>query len=194
MKKWISAMCAVVCGMMVSGTFVSCDKEGKDSSGITGWYFEGNSPVIWSDFQPINRPDMVEFTDGGQWYPYHIWVDYCYEAEKEGLFHLVQTGSPKCSEFIHIVNDNVLEYYYGYAYKFGASGTVGQKLLYKFNNKDWGMMGFYAFSPINFVYTRDGDNIVITYDDEKTVFAITDDGLIQNGAGKWTKYDIDKVY
>ena len=91
-------------------------------------------------------------------------------------------------------NDNVLEYYSGYAYKFGASGTNGQTLLYKFNNKDWGMMGFYAYSHTYYVYTREGDNIVITYEDEKTVFAITDDGLIQSGSGKWTKYDINTVY
>ena len=194
MKKWISAMCAVVCGMMVSATFVSCDKEGKDGSGITGWYFEGNSPVIWSDFQPLNSPDMVEFTDDGQWYPHHVWVDYCYEVQNEGYIHLVQNGSPKYEGFIHIVNDNVLEYYSGSAYKLEALGTNGQTLLYKFNNKDWGMMGFYAYSPTYYVYTREGDNIVITYEDEKTVFAITDDGLIQSGSGKWTKYDINTVY
>lgn len=194
MRKCFYAICAVVCGMMVSAAFVSCDKEGKDGSGITGWYFEGSSPVYRDDFKPLNMPDMEEFTDDGQWYPTHHWTDYCYEIQQQGFFHIIQTGSPKHCNFIHIVDGNLLESYVGSAYKYGASGTRGQTMLYKFNNQDWGMMGFYSYSPTYFTYTRNGNNITIKYGDEETVFVVTDDGLVQSGSGKWTKYDINKTY
>ncbi len=194
MRKCFYAICAVVCGMMVSAAFVSCDKEGKDGSGITGWYFEGSSPVYREDFKPINAPDMEEFTDDGQWYPTHHWTDYCYEIQQQGFFHIIQTGSPKYWNFIHIVDGNLLEYYEGSAYKYGASGTRGKTMLYKFKNQDWGMMGFYSYSPTYFTYTRKGNNITIKYGDEETVFVVTDDGLVQSGSGKWTKYDINQTY
>ena len=56
------------------------------------------------------------------------------------------------------------------------------------------MLAYYGSNPTYYVYTREGDKITITQGQEKEVFVIVDDGLLQNGGGKWKKYNPKQVH
>lgn len=185
LPRIILAVCATAL------VFVGCDKIGDKTNGAAGWYFEGNAPLFPTEsFVPMGE-DYVLFSDDGEWNPYHVWVPSCYEGD--GI-HLIQHPLPVNPEFIQIVDDNSLIYYHGLVYKYGAPGASGRKLLYQFNNKYHGKMAVYEGYSTYFVYTRDGNNITVTYGDEKQIFTIVDGALMMNGGGKWTKYNPDTVY
>ena len=196
MKKWIYSMLIVLCGMMVTMTFTACGgddgDDGSNGSGLTGWYYEGTPPYKDNFFERAS--DYVVFYDDGRWWPRHVWLPSCYEDEKNGYIHMVMeyTGEDGY-DFIHILDGNSLMYYTGVPYQYGASGTAGLDCLYKLNTDSYGIIGYYGGGTY-YVYTREGNNIVITQGNEKVIFTITSDGLLQSGGGKWTKYNPSTVY
>lgn len=133
------------------------------------------------------------------WFHLYQYDDYWYSPwteEHEVGEGLIEAGSYSMTdynnEFIHIENDNTLAYYYSGLRKYGSSNL---QLLYQFNaGSNIGKLAYYGSSPEYYVYKKEGNTIVITKGDDKETFIITDGALLQNGGGKWTKYDPSKVY
>ena len=97
-------------------------------------------------------------------------------------------------EVIHIANGNTIELYEGYLYKYGSSGTSGKTLLYKVSGSSLGEVGYYASSPTYYNYTREGNVITVTQGNVKSTMTVTNDGLLENGGGKWTKFRLGYTY
>ena len=97
------------------------------------------------------------------------------------------------NEFIHLIDESTLAHYRCMGIK--KFGTSSRDLLYQLNGgTNIGMLAYYGSNPTYYVYTREGDKITITQGQEKEVFVIVDDGLLQNGGGKWKKYNPKQVY
>ncbi len=97
------------------------------------------------------------------------------------------------NEFIHIIDESTLAHYRCMGIK--KIGTSSRDLLYQLNGgTNIGMLAYYGSNPTYYVYTREGDKITITQGKEKEVFVIVDDGLLQNGGGKWKKYNPKQVH
>lgn len=94
---------------------------------------------------------------------------------------------------IHITDDNTIEEYDGYLYKYGASGASGMKLLYRVSSISLGEVAFYASSPHYYTYSRDGNLITFYLDNTKYTGTITSDGLVIDGE-KWTKFKLGHTY
>lgn len=169
----------------------ACSKEGGGTNGIKGWYFEGVAPLFTDYSFPTGREDVVYFSDDGAWSPYHVWVPSCYEGD--GI-HLIQLPLPIDPEFIQIIDGQSLVHYHGLVYKYGAPGASGRKLLYQFNNTNYGKMAVYEGYSTFYNYTREGNNIIIRQGDEKQIFTMFDGALMMDGGGQWTKYNPDVVY
>lgn len=183
LPRFIIALCVTT--LFTAG----CNKDGGKAS--EEWYFEGNAPLFTEDRFPTGREDVVYFSDDGQWSPYHVWVSSCYEGD--GM-HIIQLPLPIEPEFIQIVDEQSLIHYYGLIYRYGAPGAQGRKLLYQFNNKNYGKMAVYEGSSSYHVYTREGKNIVIRQGDQKQIFTVVDGALMMDGGGRWTKYDPNTVF
>ena len=81
-------------------------------------------------------------------------------------------------------------------YQLGASGTKGMELLYKFDAGEFGTVGFYGFPDDIYVYTREGNKLIMDVGDGKNTntFLITEGGLILSGGGSYTKYNPNTTY
>lgn len=184
-------MMSAVMAVVMSLSFVSCgDDDGDSDNGLVGWYCRKlkTAKDFTNDNESANEP----------WFHLYQYDDYFYSpwAEAHGDGEYIEAPSYSMNdynnEFIHIENDNTLAYYYSGLRKYGSSDA---QLLYQFNaGSNIGMLAYYGSSPEYYVYKKEGNTIVITKDDEKETFIITDGALLQNGGGKWTKYDPSKVY
>lgn len=203
MKK-TSILSKLLFMLMALPMMVACGSDGDGggsgtggSSGPAGWYINRSTLVNSADIQQRikswdDMTDYEAFYDDGSYWPHHVFVSgYCDDPD---YVHLTMhyTGSDEES-FIHIIDGQSLYYYSGFLCKQGSQAAKNYDLLYQVNGGSYGKLGYYG-NGTYFVYTRDGNNIVIQQGEEKAIFTITGDGLLQNGGGKWTKYDHNKVY
>ena len=98
--------------------------------------------------------------------------------------------------FLRVDNDCIYSYSGVSLYQLGASGTRGRELLYQFNSGEYGTLGFYGFPDANYVYTRDGNRLIMDVGDGKhtNTFVITESGLNLSGGGSYTKYNPNNYY
>ena len=185
--------------LMALPMMVACGSDGDGSGGSGGpgsWYIEGSTLITGAETQKDiaswEGPDYVSFYDDGMYCPHHVFVPgYC--DANPSLIHLTMQFSPETESFIHIIDGQSLYYYSGVLYKQDSQGTKNYELLYQVDGGSYGKLGYYG-NGTYYVYTREGNNIVIQQGNEKAIFTITGDGLLQSGGGKWTKYDPNKVY
>ncbi len=195
---------------------VSCGKDsqgnGSGGNGLVGWYV--STPVPADEYKSrITELDneIKRIENSGHSYEF----DWLTESEcfaDDGFFNTYfgtayESGNLPTSltfghthyDFIHIVNDSVLEYYESCSmYKDGSTGTLGKEKLYTFRfgkvgPLDFGTISYYG-TAVNYVYTKEGNKITITQGSEKEVIAVTDGALIPNGMSKMVKYDPTKTY
>ncbi|MBQ8702559.1 MAG: hypothetical protein IJ549_07335 [Prevotella sp.] len=191
MKKWIYSMLIVLCGMMATMTFTACggddDDGGGNGSGLTGWYysFDYNINSVKGLVSAAAKDGYESFDDSGMYYPH-----------KGGDFGVVHAHYDFSTLYVmHIKDSQTIECYeVQYLWKPGASGTNGMDLLLQIDCPPVGTLAFYGKPAYYYVYTRNGNTISFTDNGEKAVFAITNDGLLQSGGGKWTKYNPSTVY
>lgn len=199
MKK-TSILSKLLFMLMALPMMVACGSDGDgDGSGGSGgpgsWYIEGSTLVTGAEIQQeiasyCEQPDHEAFYDDGSYGLHHVWIPgYCDQISP----HLTMDINPYPESIIHIIDGQSLYYYSAYLYKQGSQGTKNYELLYQVDGGSYGKLGYYG-NGTYYVYTREGNNIVIQQGNEKAIFTITGDGLLQSGGGKWTKYDHNKVY
>ena len=168
--------------------FTSCGGDDSDdggSSGLNGYYIEGGL-YTYTDYK--NRlEDLANIFDRDFYEMTHPFFD------SDG--HCIWASYNERT-FIR-VDDNCIYSYSGVTlYQLGASGTKGKELLYKFEAGEYGTVGFYGFPDNIYVYTRDGNRLIMDVGDGKhtNTFVITDGGLVLSGGGSYTKYNPNTTY
>ena len=199
--KNLWSLLTVLLVVVFSMCFTSCgDDDSGDggSSGINGYYIEGSlytntdfkNDNVWWNMQISkeaaeyygNTLTFTLFDSNGHFFPRssdggYLWLEY----------------EPT---FIR-VDDNCIYSYSGISlYQLGASGTSGRELLYKFDAGEYGTLGFYGLPDAIYVYTRDGNRLIMDVGDGKhtNTFVITDGGLVLSGGGSYTKYNPNTTY
>ena len=210
MKKWIYSMLIALCGMIATMTFTACggddDDGGSNGSGLTGWYYtSSHTDGIYTGEEILSmcREDLLKdgtikaddyfYPDGlfGKTPPAReYWDGTVWVVEEAVTPYLYKT-----LYVMHIIDNQTIECYEtSDLWKLGASGAKGLDLLYQISCPYLGTLAFYGKPAYYYVYTRNGNTISFTDNGEKVVFAITSDGLLQSGGGKWTKYNPSTVY
>ena len=191
-------MLMMVCIMLF--TFVACGSEGDDNSSGGGSGGSGDAcyahPLITSF--PITENGYGYYTN------YIIaHVDELFDSEGRygGYINLPDgtlTHGPAYGrdeiEVMHIINSNTIEFYEGYLYKCGASGTRGRTLLYKVTGSSLGDVGYYASLPDYYNYTRDGNVIKVKVENSTETFTITNDGLLKSDGEKCPKFNLGQTF
>lgn len=186
--KNLWSLLAVLSVVVFSMCFTSCGGDDSDdggSSGLNGYYIEGGL-YTYTDYK--NRlEDLANIFDRDFYEMTHPFFD------SDG--HCIWASYNERT-FIR-VDDNCIYSYSGVTlYQLGASGTKGKELLYKFEAGEYGTVGFYGFPDNIYVYTRDGNRLIMDVGDGKhtNTFVITDGGLVLSGGGSYTKYNPNTTY
>ena len=203
-KKNLWSLLVIMMTAMVSFCLSACGgDDGVDNngngSGVNGYYISGDlytntdfmNDYVWelmrikkeaAEFYGNPIPTFTLFNSDGLFFP---------RSSDGEQFWLDADVS-----FIR-VDDNCIYSYSGVSlYKLGASGTRSMELLYQFNTEEYGTLGFYGIPDANYVYTRDGNRLIMDVGDGKhtNTFVITDSGLNLSGGGKYTKFNPNTVY
>ena len=191
--KTIKTKWMILLGIIMTAiTFTACggsdddSESGGNGSGVNGYYIsdglytytdlknriEELAKIFDEDFYTLTHPSLFD-SDGNV-----IW------------------GGTNLRTFLR-VDDNCIYSYSGVdLYQLGASGTRGMELLYKFDAGEFGTVGFYGFPDDIYVYTREGNKLIVDVGDGKNTntFLITEGGLILSGGGSYTKYNPNTTY
>ena len=199
--KWMMLLTIILTAI----TFTACgggdddSESGGNGSGVNGYYISGNlytnadfrNDVVW-EYMRISQDAAALFGN-----PVPTWTLF----DSNGLFF------PKSSdgnweylrnniEVIRVDYNCIYSYSGVDLYQIGASGTKGMELLYKFDAGEFGTVGFYGFPDDIYVYTREGNKLIVDVGDGKNTntFLITEGGLILSGGGSYTKYNPNTTY
>jgi len=184
--KWMMLLVIILAAV----TFTACggdddSESGGTSSGVNGYYIS-DGLYTYTDYK--NRlEDLANIFDRDFYEMTHPFFD------SDG--HCIWASYNERT-FIR-VDDNCIYSYSGVTlYQLGASGTKGKELLYKFEAGEFGTVGFYGFPDNIYVYTRDGNRLIMDVGDGKNTntFLITEGGLILSGGGSYTKYNPNTTY
>lgn len=190
----ISLLMTMTLIMMISCSGSDGGSEGGSGSNGDGWYAKGfitSFPITisaYGDSRDYVKAHVDElFLDNGRYggiisFPGDNTVTHGPAYQHDEI------------EAVHLTNNGVLEYYEGYLYKCGSSGTMGKTLLYKVTGSPLGDVGFYASSPECFNYTREGNVIKVTINNVTKTFTVASDGALVIEGEKYYKFNFGQTY
>lgn len=171
-------------------SFASCsgsDSDGGSSGSSNGQWYTNKLITSFFEDDPYVMERIDQLFDSSGRYGGEI-------VYPNGMVSHGPAGYNDEIEVIHLTNNNTLEFYYGFLYKYGSSGTTGKKLLYRITGSTLGDVGYYASSPTTKSYTREGNVIHFTWEGERVSLTVSGNKLLGNEGDQWTLFNLGQTF
>lgn len=198
MKKIQFSVFAMMIMALVCVGFASCggDDDSDNNNNFNKsfstdeWYMSEDFTSAWWKEKFNNYKSSDSYFSGDVFKPTSI----VYSLDGSPL--TTQGAGPFYSDFIHLTGNTMVYYSNACLVKYGSSSA---ELLFQIDaGEPIGKLACYGSSPIYFHYEREGSKIVVDYIENgeqlKQIFTVVSDGLLENGGGKWTKYNPQTMY